>query len=1348
MPRSKRLPCDDPEWTRRKTAIEMMYVVDRLSQEKIRGKLKEDGFLVTKSELEAQLRFWKIRKNASANVWRYTDHMLLKREQQGKASVVYYNRNKISCNTLKKERGRYQLDTLTKYTTALSPKTPEGLELCIRTPTPGPVQSMSASDFAVNVASMMPEKAYNEITSSAQLILQGPTDQAFNEHVQLVLYCLSNDMYEIDCDDTTSWVAVVNLIERSGLTNQPLDLAQEKDLTVTSITENLFRLCLDYRRTQEASASSASNSSVLSWLLESGQDPNGQVIIASEACRPLQVATGTCDFKLAMKLLDAGANPNLHCTDNYPPLFELLRDDLGLYLNMIPEQRDIFKDLVLRLLKAGASLNEGPYCRGPSALMWAVRLDLQIAKILIQHGSKVEYQERLEQDMRIDITGHEFIRTQSVVGFAMYDSNEKKAMRKIRYLVGHLQRYHPVISVGDLLAADVVCLAGYFGFNKVINYWCSYQNDSNTRQHGLFTALCAASFNGHRNTCELLLQCGAPIKSPEWLQAIPSPLHFAALTDRKPVIELLCENGADVNAEFEASDGFDHERNYMWNRAMIDLGLGGDKRSLLNKHSLHVNPLGAAIIGADEQTPQSLETLIQYGAKMPTWALYYGASVPQHPGIVHSAVKQGGNLGWRGPDGRTPLQRVLQSFTKTELAMRTSRNGRSDKHDCLEVINSLVDAGAETAGNEAELTVLLEHWSHPDEVSLLASQKVFRRKTCSLSVLAAIFLTRSIPRIERALASCIGAYDPGALCAGVMLAISSGSTVSLEQLIANRPEAFHGHEQEGIALGLAAWHSRIDILDMLLPKIQSSTPAFVPASKYYNRLPDKKDIESKISESFERGIPFWHREPKSQSEFLRGSPLIFSIWSQECLEKLLENNFNPDRLTISIAVCHGEIELLERLAPRMWDDDRGLEIPGPLYWSLERRQGKITEVLLKAGLSPNESNFFVEFGRSPFQKAVEDGNLEMIDLLLECGADVNAPAAQHGGATALQLAAIKGRLGIAKRLVDLGANINAPGADKNGRTALEGAAEYGRLDMVHLLLDCGANVAGDGCLQYLKAIRFAEEGAHMVVADFLENHREWTRFDHEMWGLLIELDKKRLEELGSLEELIDSSTNSEETDSPSSSDKDGDIPEEVVHLDDDSDYGHDSSGEGSSAEGRIRPTEATPGDESLGQLEESSEAVPALAGTDYNIMIVEDHIASHIYDDTAWNQQLARAENEVQISWDFGPIEAVHGVHTMQGFQSTDFNIQPELNQQLATANQDLQAAWETLPMEGVDYEVMMEDQLFLNMIVDSAWNQHFGTTDWSGPQSRLGTEMESGVCYEIFEGDMDWVETQDHDNQ
>ncbi|KAI8312302.1 putative ankyrin repeat protein [Colletotrichum sp. SAR11_240] len=257
MPPSKRLCFDNPDWTRRKAAIEEMYVFGRLSQKKIRDKLEEDGFLVTKSELEAQLRFWNIRKNASAVAWRYTDHKLLKREQQGKASAVYYNRRKVSCNTLKKERSRYQPDALTKYTTNVeSPKTPKGMELCIRTPTPTPTQLRWPQTLpwlrfqdtilpSANIASMMPEKVENEISNRAQLIVHGSADQAFNEHIKLILYYLSNNMYHARFAESPAWGAIVNLIDRSGLTNQPLDLAQQ-DSTVTSIAENLFKLCIDH----------------------------------------------------------------------------------------------------------------------------------------------------------------------------------------------------------------------------------------------------------------------------------------------------------------------------------------------------------------------------------------------------------------------------------------------------------------------------------------------------------------------------------------------------------------------------------------------------------------------------------------------------------------------------------------------------------------------------------------------------------------------------------------------------------------------------------------------------------------------------------------------------------------------------------------------------------------------------------------------------------------------------------------------------------------------------------------------------------------------------------------------
>ncbi|KAH0421840.1 hypothetical protein CcaCcLH18_13190 [Colletotrichum camelliae] len=496
------------------------------------------------------------------------------------------------------------------------------------------------------------------------------------------------------------------------------------------------------------------------------------------------------------------------------------------------------------------------------------------------------------------------------------------------------------------------------------------------------------------------------------------------------------------------------------------------------------------------------------------------------------------------------------------MAKRSLRRTFFHKNHCLAVINSLVDAGAETAGSEAVLTVLLEHWSHPDEFSIRALDTNLRQ-SCNLSQLAAVFLTRSIPKIERALAKNLGAYDPGALCTGVMLAIPAGLTGPLQQLIVNRPETFHATEQEGIALGLAAWHRRVDILDMLLSKIRSSTPALIPAYShalgYCVVIPEKGDLQANIDGLFEEDIPYWHRERNGERDkFLRVSPLVLSIWSQECLEKLLENGFKPDRLTLAVAIClNGEVELIEKLVHNGgWVDDSDLDRPGPLYLSVERKLEAITKVLLNAGLSPNESNNLVEIGRSPLQKAVEDGNLEMIDLFLEYRADVNAPAAMDSGATALQLAAIQGRLGIARRLIDLEADVNASGAMVHGRTALEGAAEHGRLDMVQLLLDCGACVVGDGCLQYFKAIKFAEEAGHEVVANFLKNHREWASLDHKMWGLFVVLDKEDLEEVRSLKDLIDSSATSAR--SSSSSCMNGDSPEELIRLDDHSDCEDDS----------------------------------------------------------------------------------------------------------------------------------------------------------------------------------------------
>ncbi|KAH9211437.1 hypothetical protein DL95DRAFT_511072 [Leptodontidium sp. 2 PMI_412] len=116
-------------------------------------------------------------------------------------------------------------------------------------------------------------------------------------------------------------------------------------------------------------------------------------------------------------------------------------------------------------------------------------------------------------------------------------------------------------------------------------------------------------------------------------------------------------------------------------------------------------------------------------------------------------------------------------------------------------------------------------------------------------------------------------------------------------------------------------------------------------------------------------------------------------------------------------------------------------------------------------------------------------------MLLEAGADVNAPPAYQGGATAIQIAAIQGYLGIARKLLEVGANVNAARASFHGRTALEGAAENGRIDMLHLLLGGGTLIEGRGRRQYIRAVKLAETNGHNAAAKLLKSYSCWTELD-------------------------------------------------------------------------------------------------------------------------------------------------------------------------------------------------------------------------------------------------------------
>ena len=116
-------------------------------------------------------------------------------------------------------------------------------------------------------------------------------------------------------------------------------------------------------------------------------------------------------------------------------------------------------------------------------------------------------------------------------------------------------------------------------------------------------------------------------------------------------------------------------------------------------------------------------------------------------------------------------------------------------------------------------------------------------------------------------------------------------------------------------------------------------------------------------------------------------------------------------------------------------------------------EGDLEEVtqLLLIGVNPNCEKYVYWTFMTPLIIAARLGHQDVVQLLLDYGADPN----QHKNSvsTALSYAATYGYIEIVKLLLDRGADPNIP----KGYTSLWAASSNGYIDVVKLLLDYGAN---------------------------------------------------------------------------------------------------------------------------------------------------------------------------------------------------------------------------------------------------------------------------------------------------
>ncbi|HEX4136489.1 MAG TPA: ankyrin repeat domain-containing protein [Bryobacteraceae bacterium] len=125
----------------------------------------------------------------------------------------------------------------------------------------------------------------------------------------------------------------------------------------------------------------------------------------------------------------------------------------------------------------------------------------------------------------------------------------------------------------------------------------------------------------------------------------------------------------------------------------------------------------------------------------------------------------------------------------------------------------------------------------------------------------------------------------------------------------------------------------------------------------------------------------------------------------------------------------------------------------------------------KGDTTETRTNFTMQWlseeGATPFLRAAQSGDVTLMKLLLDRGADPRV-ATSHG-VTALEVASgigwVEGitfewspeqSLEAVRMCLNLGIDVNS--ADDEGRTALHGAAHKGRTDVIRLLVDHGANL--------------------------------------------------------------------------------------------------------------------------------------------------------------------------------------------------------------------------------------------------------------------------------------------------
>ncbi|KAI1263222.1 hypothetical protein F5Y18DRAFT_395039 [Xylariaceae sp. FL1019] len=1046
-------------WEEHKAMIECLYLLENLKLEDVRSRMEEEhGFHKTKSQYEYQLKKWGIRKNRSREDWRYMTHRVRKRAGQGKMSNIMLCGMDLSSAKVRREMHRYTaIPTASEFgMRAPSPQSP-GQDI-IRVTTPdlpdchGPwsqnlpwLQFTMLFNFELFQSPEMTKLlAIASTTVSPQARLANPLELCKEISTRLHLIPHNADR-DGQLPYTSLWKGGAAAIT-TGLLKIILYHLANKDLYKADV----FGLRGDEFDLRGHDRIDMFILQCLDWFTEyragwltdfflTRSPTTDATIEAVYACAIRQKR-----HALVRQLIQAGVDPNSR---------------VAYYKGLFSKQKFERGKLRIRL-----TLLRDWRCRGLEVAI--MESDVHLANILLQAGADFDAREPLVMNTTDTI--------------AMYMEDEVS-----------LEFIKSLISRGfDFGLVQALALAILYQRDHLASFLLeTIRQNTDTEQH--ISSWFATSAIREEQYDDWPLP-----------KIQPTLLHLAIISNNTVMTDIL------LDMTVSCVDMIDKQ---ILKDTLVVASLAGDPRTVERLVGLDVNWDGdwthgiSPLLGTAWNTDfQVAEMIIRTGAYTDDDVDYYGLE-SERPLPIHVAAQAGNaNLvqwlvhrgralnvrlilrrdpllrpgrpswSWLVPP-RTRASRIRASFapiahdpTPLQLALQSGDISTIEKLSHAELRGDEL-IYATRLGNEAIVSALLQRGA-----SVLARDSEY-------SVLDAAVEAGNCDMISLYLLSG-GVYSSWALLQAVKAAAVSEDISVVRLLTLHRPIKVIDRF-ESSALVIATWKAQMWLTTILLD------PKFVPDSvpSLYQHIDnlDENDLDDPVS--YNEGIT-----PLSAAAAKGDRGLIqlllqagYTIQSRDLQWAI----YWPDSETIKPV-----LSCLMSYFPLTKVDPQCMQHLLHLYIRIGDQQR------IRDCIACLESLEFYIDTRTPLQQAAEEDNMPSIRLLIEKGANINAPAAWEWGATALQLAAINGNLHIARFLLAHGANINAPGARNSGRTALEGASEHGRLDMVQLLLDHGAQLEGELRIQYIRSVALANKEGHFALAKLLKGIGGWSDRDQEIYG--------------------------------------------------------------------------------------------------------------------------------------------------------------------------------------------------------------------------------------------------------